>query len=78
MPELAERHHFHDAGDSVGLPATDDLARHDHTDGLLEHPGAALPQHADDVALGQDALETSLVHDQHGADLAFAQQLDRG
>ena len=46
-------------------------------DGLLEHPGAALAEHAHDVALGQDTFEAALAHHQHGADLAFAQHLDR-
>ena len=58
-------------------PAAHDLARHDRADRLLEHPGAALAQHPDDVALRKDALQMPLVHHQHGADLAFAKDLDR-
>src|SRR4029079_12038238 len=34
--------------------------------------------HAHDVTLRQDALEAPLAHDQHGADLALAEDLDRG
>src|SRR5437868_14969882 len=63
MPELAERHHFHDAADGVGLPATDDLARHAGADGLVQHFGATLAEHADDITLGQDAFETALAQD---------------
>ena len=37
MPELAQRHHFHDRADGVGLPAADDLARHHRADRLVEH-----------------------------------------
>src|SRR5689334_13295804 len=77
VAELADRHHFHDPGDGVGFPATHDLARHDSTHRLLDHPGAALAQHPDNVPLGKDALEPVPVHHQHGADLAFAKDLDR-
>ena len=77
MPELAQRHHFHDAGDGVGLPATDDFGGHHRVDGLLEHTGAALAQRAHDVALGQDAFDAALAHHQHCADLSFAENLDR-
>src|SRR3954451_13477797 len=77
MAELADRHHFHDASYGVGLAAAHDLARHDRADRLLEHPGAALAQHPDDVAFRKDALKPSLVHHQHGADLALAKDLDR-
>src|SRR5271156_3730345 len=76
MPELAQRHHFHDAGDGVGLLATDDLARHHGADGLLQHAGAALAQHPHDVTLGQDAFDTALAHRQHRADFLFTENLD--
>src|SRR6188472_4060537 len=78
MPELAQRHHFHDAADGDGLPATDHLARHAGADRLVEHLGAAFAEHADDVAFQENAFETSGVHDQHGAYLALAEELDRG
>ncbi len=76
MPELAQRHHFHDGGDGVGLPATDDLSRHHAADGLLEHSGAPLAQHAHNVALGQNAFDTALAHHQHRADLLSTENLD--
>ena len=66
------------AGDGVGLPATDDLARHDRADRFVEHPGAAFAEHAHDVALRQDAFDAAFAHHQYGADLAFRQNLDRG
>src|SRR6266550_2728281 len=77
MPEFAQRHHFHDRGDSVGLPATDHLGGHDLADRFIEHPRTAFTQRADDIALRQDAFDAALAHHQHGADLAFPQKLDR-
>ena len=77
MPELAQRHHLHDGGDGIRLTAADDLARHHRADGLVEHCGAALAEHAHDVALRQDAFDAALAHRQHRADLALAKDLDR-
>src|SRR5689334_6788128 len=51
MPELAQRHHLHDAADGVGLPATDHLARHAGADRLVEHLRTAFAEHADDITL---------------------------
>src|SRR5947207_10573439 len=77
VPELAQRHHFHNAGDGVGLPATDDFAGHHRADGFVEYAGATLAQRAYDIALGQDAFDAALAHHQHRADLSFAENLDR-
>ncbi len=77
MPEFSQRHHFHDRADGVGLPATDDLARHHGADRFVEHRSASLAEHAHDVALRQDAFDTAIAHHQHGADLLFRQNLDR-
>src|ERR1700687_2248938 len=78
MPELAHRHDFHDCADGVGLPATNDLARHDRTDRLVKHASTAFAEHAHDVAFRQDAFDATFVHDQNGADLPFRQNLYRG
>src|SRR4029077_6127209 len=72
VAELAERHHLHEPADRVGLAAADDLARHHRADRLIQHPRAALAEHAHDVAFRQDALHAALAHDQPGADFALA------
>src|ERR1700682_3386039 len=77
MPALAHRHYFHDCADGVGLPATNDLARHDRTDRLVKHASTAFAEHAHDVAFRQAAFHATFVHDQNGADLPFRQNLDR-
>ncbi len=77
MPEFAQRHHFHDRGDRIGRPATDDLARHHRADRLVEHASAAIAEHADDVALRQDAFDAAFAHHQYGADFPLPQNLDR-
>src|SRR6202020_1818141 len=78
VAEFSERHHLHDRADGIGLLAAHDLARHHRTDRLFEDGSAALAEHAHDVALRQDALDAARTHDEHGADLALAQDFDRG
>src|SRR5438876_3297072 len=41
MPELARRHHLHERGNGVGLPAGDHLARHHRMNRFVEHRSAA-------------------------------------
>src|SRR5205814_533526 len=77
MPELAQRHHFHDRGDRVGLPAADDLAGHDCADRFIKDLGSAFAEHAHDVTLRQNAIDTALAHYEYRADFSLAQNLDR-
>src|SRR5260370_13156668 len=56
MPELAKRHHFHDRADRVGLPATDDLARHDVADLLVPHRVTPFRRNPYDGRLPQGAF----------------------
>jgi hypothetical protein len=77
MPEFAQGHHLHDGGDGVGLPATDDLARHHRADRFVQHRSTPLTQHAHNIALRQDAFDATFAHRQHSADLALRQNLDR-
>src|ERR1700680_4248483 len=78
MPEFSQGHHFHDRGDGVGLPATDDLARHDRADRFIQYSRTALAEHPHDIALRQDAFDAAVAHHHYGADLPFRQNLDRG
>src|SRR5713226_3406595 len=77
MPEFTQGHHLHDGGDGVGLPATDDLARHHRADWFVQHRGTPLTERAHDIALRQDAFDAAFAHRQHSADLALRQNLDR-